>query len=234
MGPLRPRIIGAGTGYGNENNPGVTRVRSYCTMPLMPGDKPWVDPQHSSNNQIDWKSAPWAFAGVGDSRREYDEYGNEIGDWFSQLAPWQWFVTLTLGNSKIARGFDRPGLGTARACLRELLTMSRAKSVLCVFELHKSGVPHLHALLAGCTAINGGIASEHFFNAYGISRWKIYREGGGAAKYVGKYLAKEMIELYIGLNGPWEMDDFKILMGGYTKKGTPRFIWDTQMAGLRV
>ncbi len=177
---------------------------------------------------------PWQYASVGDSRREYDEYGEKVGNWFAQIAAWQWFVTCTLGNGKLSKGFDRPGVGTARACLRSLLTLSRCTAVLCVFELHRSGVPHLHALLAGCAAINGGVASEHFYNAYGISRWKIYHEGGAAPKYIGKYLAKEMIELYIGTTGPWEMDDFKIFTGGYTKAGTPRFNWDTQMGGLRV
>lgn len=177
---------------------------------------------------------PWQYASVGDSRREYDEYGAEIGEWFSRLAEWQWFVTLTLGRAKLSKSFDRPGVGTARACLRELLVMSRCTGFLCVFELHKSGVPHLHALLAGCSAINGGVANAHFYGAYGISRWKIYRESGGASKYVGKYLAKEMIELYIGLKGPWEMDDFKVFTGGLTKRNTRRFQWDTRMGGLRV
>ncbi len=176
----------------------------------------------------------WQYASIGDSRREYDEYGNEIGDWFASLSEWQWFVTLTLGRAKLSKTFDRPGVGTARACLRELLTLSGCKAFLCVFELHKSGVPHLHALLGGCPAINGGVAAEHFYGGYGMARWKIYRDGGAAPKYIGKYLAKEMIELYIGLDGPWELDDFKVLTGGHTKRGTLRFNWDTTLGGTRV
>ncbi len=177
---------------------------------------------------------PWRYASLGDGRREYDEYGNAIGDWFAKLADWQWFVTLTLGRAKLSKTFDRPGVGTARACLREVLVLSRCTSILCVFELHDSGVPHLHCLLGGCPAINGGVANEHFYGAYGISRWKIYRDGGAAPKYIGKYLAKEMIELYIGLDGPWMMDDFKVFTGGLTKRNTRRFHWDSTMGGLRA
>ncbi len=179
-------------------------------------------------------SQPWQFASHWDSRREYDDYGAAIGDWFAALADWQWFVTLTLGRAKLSKSFDRPGVGTARACLRQLLVLSRCRSFLCVFELHKSGVPHLHALLAGCPAINGAVASQYFYGGYGISRWKIYKPGGAAPKYIGKYLAKEMIELYIGTTGPWDMDQFKIKTGGLTKKGTPRFIWDTTLGDTRV
>ncbi len=177
---------------------------------------------------------PWQYASVGDSRREYDEYGNEIGEWFGQLSEWHWFVTCTLARDHLSKGFSAPGVATARACLRELIVRSAARSFLCVFELQRDGVPHLHALLGGCAAIDGGVAQEHFFRAYGISRWKIYKPGGAAPRYIGKYLQKEMIELYIGLDGPYVMDFFRTFLGGLTKKGTPRFEWDSSLGGTRV
>jgi len=183
---------------------------------------------------LDGMPKPWQFASKADARRSYDDYGNAIGEWFASLADWQWFVTLTLGRAKLSKTFDRPGIGTARSCLRELLVLSGCRQVLCVFELHKSGVPHLHALLGGCPAINGAVAREHFYGGYGISRWKIYQPGGAAPKYIGKYLAKEVIELYIGFDGPWEMDDFKEFTGGLTKKGTRRFNWNPTLGGLRA
>ncbi len=175
----------------------------------------------------------WYYMSPGDTRRERDEERAAMGRWIEELAPWQWFVTCTLGR-EVSRGFTVPGLGEARRCLRTLLTLSEARCVVCVFELQRDGVPHLHALLAGCTSINGRAANEFFYHEHGISRWKVYLENGGAAAYIGKYLSKEMIELYVGLEGPWTLDDFKIFTGGTTKKGTPRFNWDTQMGGLRV
>jgi len=175
----------------------------------------------------------WSFATKGDVRRFYDELGDSLGDFFAGMADWQWFVTCSLGGTPTG-GFTRQGLGEARRCLRDLLVRSCAKSVVCVFELQRRDVPHLHALLAGCPAINGYAANEYFYKTHGISRWKIYAEAGGAAKYIGKYLTKDIVELYIGLDGPWEMDDFKVFTGGLTKKGTPKFTWDTHMGGLRV
>ncbi len=180
------------------------------------------------------KPTPWRYTTVGDSRREYDEYGNSMGEWLSAMADWNWFVTCTLANDILSKGFSEPGVGTARACLRELLVLSGARFFVCVFELQARGVPHLHALLGGCPAINGGVAQEHFFRSYGISRWKVYQPGGKAPKYLGKYLQKEMIELYIGLDGPYEMEDFKVFTGGLTKKNTPRFSWDPSLGGTRV
>ncbi len=177
---------------------------------------------------------PWRYATVGDSRRSYDDYGNEFGEWIASLAAWNWFVTCTLANKHLSKGFSEPGLGTARACLRELIVLSKAREFLCVFELQKRGVPHLHALLGGCPAINGGVAQEHFKRAFGISRWKVYQPGGAAPKYLGKYLQKEVIELYLGTDGPYEFDDFKTFTGGLTKKGTPRFQWDPSLGGTRV
>ncbi len=178
--------------------------------------------------------APWQYASVGDSRRNYDDYGNAMGAWLADQGDWQWFVTCTLNPRKVSGGFTEPGLGSARACLRELVVLSGAREFVCVFELQKSGVPHLHALLGGCPAINGYVAQEHFLKSFGISRWKIYQPGGAAPKYIGKYLQKEMIELYIGHDGPWQFDDFKIFTGGLTKKGTPRFQWDSSMGDTRV
>ncbi len=201
---------------------------------IMPGDKSFVDPKHPAWNKPDPKLSVWKHAGVGEARRSYDDFGNEFGEWVARLSSWNWFVTCTLANANLSRGFSEPGLGSARACLRELLVLSRARSFICVFELQKRGVPHLHALLGGCPAINGGVAQEHFFRGYGISRWKIYIPGGAAPKYLGKYLQKEVIELYVGLEGPYEMDDFKTFHGGYTKKGTLRFDWDPTLGGTRV
>lgn len=178
--------------------------------------------------------SPWIYASSGDSRREYDDFKSEIGRWFDSLGEWQWFVTCTLDVGRVSEGFTMPGVGVARACLRELLCRSGAKRVICVFERTKAGIPHLHALLAGCDAIRAEAAQVHMFKTFGMARFKVYAEKGGAAGYLGKYLGKEMIELYMGFDGPWKEDDFKVFTGGLTKKGTKRFNWDTSMGGLLV
>ncbi len=176
----------------------------------------------------------WIHASSGDIRREYDEYRADIGEWFEGLGNWRWFVTCTLDTSRVHAGFTLPGIGSARAALRALLVHSAAKQFICVFERTKQGIPHLHALLGECGAIDAGAAQEHMFKVSGMARFKVYAEGGGAAGYIGKYLAKEMIELYIGLEGPWKEEDFKVYTGGLTKKGTRRFEWDKTMGGTLV
>lgn len=177
---------------------------------------------------------PWKYASSGDVRRTHDEYGTAVGDWIHDLASWQWFVTCTLRDPPAGGRFTIAGAGQARRCLRELLVTTRAREYVCVFELQKRGAYHLHALLSGCPAINGKVASEHFEKKFGTSRWKIFKDGGGAAKYLGKYLMKDVVELYIGSDGPWTEEDFKVLTGGFTKKLTPKFTWDTTMKGARV
>ncbi len=230
MGLLRLAICVRCTRPGQDDR----QNRSVNPMPLMPGDKPWVDPKHSAWSKPDTRVTAWKYATVGDTRREYDDYGNEFGQWLANLAEWHWFVTCTLSREKVSIGFSEPGVGAARACLRELIVRSEARSFACVFELQQDGVPHLHALLGGCAAIDGGVASEHFYRNYGISRWKIYQPGGAAPKYLGKYLQKELIEMYVGLEGPYVMDQFKVFTGGLTKRGTPRFQWDPSLGGTRV
>ncbi len=175
----------------------------------------------------------WKYATAGDSRRSYDDYGNAIGQWIADQGDWQWFVTCTLRDPK-SGPFDKAGSGQARNCLRNLLVETRASDFVCVFELQTRGATHLHALLGGCPAIVAQVAHQFFFERFGISRWKVYSPEGGAPKYLGKYLMKDVVEMYIGHGGPYVMEDFKVLTGGLTKKGTLRYNWDTTMKGTRV
>jgi len=176
---------------------------------------------------------PWKYASVGDSRRSYDAYGDAIGDWLSGIADWQWFVTCSLRDPASGR-FDKAGSGQARACLRALLVESKCSTYVCVFELQDRGATHLHALLGGCPGIVASVAAEFFWKKFGSSRWKVFSRGGSAPKYIGKYLGKDIVEMYIADDGPYEYEDFKVFMGGLTKKGTLRYTWDTTMKGARV
>lgn len=151
--------------------------------------------------------SPWVYATSGNLRSQHrGEYIDELGAWFDRLGNWQWFVTRTLAD-KVDMGFTQPGVGSARICLRDLLVRTQCTTFICVFEMQGRGVPHLHALLETPGPINGGVEQERDYNKFGLARWKIYRKGKGAAYYLGKYLGKEMIELYIGSGGPWSEAD---------------------------
>lgn len=138
------------------------------------------------------------------ARRMKNDSDSAFGEWIEGRGPWQWFVTRTLGKP-VDMGFSKAGLGSARRCLRDLLVRTEAVRVAAVFEMQEErGVPHLHALLGGCRGINGGIEVARDFELWGIARWKAFKRGAGAPAYLGKYLGKEVVELYIGDNGPWD------------------------------
>ncbi len=138
-----------------------------------------------------------------------DSEENEFAGWIMGFGPYQWFVTRTLDREKTGSGFTKPGLGTARACLRQLLVYSSAKRFACVFELHADGVPHLHALVGGCRAIQGDRAERDDNDLWGWSRWKAFKASGGAPRYLGKYLGKDFTELYVGVQGPYAVGDLE-------------------------
>ncbi len=151
----------------------------------------------------------WIYASKGNLRGEHrGEYIDELGQWFDGLADWKWFITRSL-RDEVTIGFTQPGIGMARRCLRDLIVRTAATDFICVFELQKRGVPHLHALVRNERATNGGLEQERDFNKFGSARWKACKKGKGASHYLGKYLGKEMIELYIGLDGPWTEGDVK-------------------------
>ncbi len=170
---------------------------------------------------------PWRYATAGQVRRTHDDYGSAVGEWIAGQGDWQWFVTCTLRDPPETSPFTKAGSGEARRCLRAVLEQSRCKRYVCVFELQKRGATHLHALLAGCEAIDGMAAQEWFYERFGISRWKVFNPEGEAPKYIGKYLTKDVVEMYIGLDGPWKSKDF------YVRSGTTRS-WSTDMKGHRV
>ncbi len=146
-------------------------------------------------------SAPWLYASAGSVRRDHDVERTAMGEWLDGLGHWTLFVTRTLGSQSVETG--EPSAGTARRCLRDLLVRSRARKFVCVFELQRRGVPHLHALLETWSPFRLGEEQERDYRLWGISRWKVYQPGGGAGGYVGKYLSKAAVEMYIGLDGPY-------------------------------
>lgn len=146
----------------------------------------------------------WIYA-----KRMKDEANDAFGGWLEERGPWQWFVTRTLRDNTDV-GFSKAGAGTARSCLRDLLVRTRATRFACVFELQEDrGVPHLHALLGGCKGIDGAVEVARDFQLWGIARWKVFKREAGAPAYLGKYLVKDVVELYIGDAGPYTAEALK-------------------------
>ncbi len=170
----------------------------------------------------------------GDKKHQYAHGAglvqHEFGKWVDTLANWSWFVTRTFARNFDA-GFSQVGAGSARVALRDLVVWSECKEFVGVFERHESGDFHIHAVLAGCKGISAGVAKERDKNKFGFSAWKRYSEGGGATGYLGKYLAKDMSELYVGLKGPYSKEDLMtrvVLREGTVLRNEPT------MGGLRV
>ena len=155
----------------------------------------------------------WLYAGSKAARiADKDSEENEFAGWIMGFGPYEWFVTRTLDRERVQSGFTKPGLGTARNCLRQLLVYSQAKRFACVFEVQPDGVPHLHALVGGCRAIRGDVAERDDAQLWGWAKWKAFKVSGGAPRYLGKYLGKDFTELYIGRTGPWSIGQ----LGGST------------------
>ncbi len=132
-----------------------------------------------------------------------------FGEWIEGLGDWQWFVTRTF-RDKTSAGFSRIGVGTAKSSLRDLLIRTEATKYAGVIEWQEDRhVPHLHVLLAGCRGIDGRRAQESDYIKFGLARWKGYQREGGAAAYLGKYLTKDPVELFVGLDGPYFEETLK-------------------------
>ncbi len=119
------------------------------------------------------------------------------GEWFENMAKWQWFVTRTFSPEYLTKGFTQAGEKTCRRMLLDLLKQSAARSFVAVFERQSRGDFHLHSLLAGCRAINGIEEERRDKAKFGFAKWKIFR-GSGAGAYLAKYLSKDMMVLYVG------------------------------------
>lgn len=156
----------------------------------------------SLENVVSTNPEPWQYASSATVRALHiSEVRRSFGDWLESLGNWKWFITRTLGRP-VDMGYTLPGRGTARDCLRDLLIRTEARRCVCVFEMQERGVPHLHALIDTGRGVNAGLEQERDFTKWGIARWKKYDHEAGAKYYLGKYLTKDVTELYIMLDGP--------------------------------
>lgn len=121
-------------------------------------------------------------------------WGSFIGD----LAPWQWFVTLTfrpahpcsvLPASKASwlawREFDR-FCGWSRQPLHNVHWAA-------ALEWQRwRGVPHIHALVGGLDSDRYSEVSAKAWEAFGFNRILSYDPELGASHYIAKYVTKEL------------------------------------------
>ncbi len=152
------------------------------------------------------EGAEWDRWKYGSAKHQYAGGGGaeagHYGKWFESLAKWQWFVTRTYDPKLLTNGYTQAGASTAHAMLRDLLRQSAAKSFVAVYERQSRGDFHVHALLARCRGLNGIEEERRDKTKFGFAKWKIFR-GSGAGAYLAKYLSKDMMSLYIGLEGPY-------------------------------
>jgi hypothetical protein len=120
------------------------------------------------------------------------------GSWLTNLAPWQWFVTLTFRDPPSNdRGWTKVGWKYAWNAHDEFL--SRLQPALgnlysvSALELQKwRRVPHIHTLVAGLDDLRYSEISKWFWQKYGFIRVLEYDPKMGAGFYLCKYVTKEM------------------------------------------
>lgn len=131
---------------------------------------------------------------------------SEWGKLLSELAQWQWFVTMTFNK--------RVGLWAAQRRWSRLWTevqraTGRLEWVRCTEYQHWRGVPHYHALVTGIPKQLVGehsrlLVKEMAHDIAGITRVLEYNPDLGAAHYLTKYTTKELgdIQFTRGLTKP--------------------------------
>jgi hypothetical protein len=127
------------------------------------------------------------------------------GEWIARLAPWSHFVSLTHDARRLATGptvshqaYSRIGLQRHRRLVRDwffddVRKFDNTARLWSETELHKSGQPHEHALLALRPNAPSGLIMEAWFNragAYDRQPLETIEGTFSAARYVAKYTAK--------------------------------------------
>jgi hypothetical protein len=129
------------------------------------------------------------------------------GDWLSTLAPWEWFITMTLRNPPAnTRGWDRPGWASAKTAWKELVGLARPPlgelATVRMFEVQKDrSVPHIHALVGNCDpSVRRMDLVDWAYRRWGITRVLEYNPELGARFYLCKYLTKELTDIEFSSN----------------------------------
>lgn len=126
--------------------------------------------------------------------------GTAYGEWIAGLAPWLFFVTPThripdVTDADAARAWSRVGVQHSRRALRdwfhgEVRPRSPGARAWFETELHVSGQPHHHGLLAIHRAAPWIEMRQAWYRAEGFIRFDPIEDVRTVARYVAKYATK--------------------------------------------
>lgn len=129
---------------------------------------------------------------------EKQELKQAWGQFLDELAPWEFFLTMTFRDPKdVDATWTRPGFSYANKSFRQLIhwlqpplgEVQYAK----VMELQRwRGAPHIHALLAGCADLSLPATSAYLWRNCGFNRILPYDRQLGASYYIAKYITKDI------------------------------------------
>lgn len=133
-----------------------------------------------------------------------------LAEWVEELTDWYWFVTMTGTPPGLNEGtYTRRGRGWAwkawlRAAKRAEELVGQPLGYVAVMELHKSGVPHVHALVGRARGtLLVPIASRQVLGQT-LCRWLMeevgfcvvrnFGTGMGGSSYICKYITKDEVD----------------------------------------
>jgi hypothetical protein len=128
------------------------------------------------------------------------------GDWLATLAPWNWFATFTfrsLDDGSGDRGFGRIAWYESAWAnfVRELDGPLQHVQWVRAYERHKwRDDLHIHALIAGVGDVERRTAWRWWFDRYGVNRILPYAPERGGARYIAKYVVKELGDVRFSAN----------------------------------
>lgn len=123
------------------------------------------------------------------------------GEWIASLAPWSHFVTLThrlpdSSNANVARHYTRVGFGKHRRLVRdwfhgEVRPRDAGARWWSEMELHETGIPHEHGLLALSATAPALTIRQAWWDVAGYARVDPIKKPEAVARYVAKYAGKK-------------------------------------------
>lgn len=123
------------------------------------------------------------------------------GIWIAGLAPWTHFVTLThrlpdSSDANRARNYTRVGLSRHRRLVRqwfhgEVRPRDAGARWWSELELHETGIPHEHGLLAVGPAAPALSMRQAWWDLAGYARVDPINDSEAVARYVAKYAGKK-------------------------------------------
>lgn len=134
-----------------------------------------------------------------------EELRQAWGDWLPSLAPWEWFVTMTLRDpAPNDRGWTKPGWASAKRAWNEFVGLARPPlgglTWVRMFEVQGwRGVPHIHALVGNCDpSVRRLDLVDWAWQRWGMTRVLEYDPSLGARFYLCKYVTKEVADIEFG------------------------------------